>query len=189
MSLLRLGGVVTVFGAMLFIIAAFMPISGVYAMRDAGARSAMITSSPRAWTFSLVLFGVGAWSTVLGIAFSAYALRMQPQVWWSLIATVFLAIGTVAWSWILYQRIIDPVAFANGLLPSLPFAFYTVLTIAALACAGIALLQLGLGSWSAWSLIVGSLLLLTLYLVFGDMPPFAHYFLAVVLGIALFRAC
>lgn len=188
MSLLRLGGVVTVLGAVLFVIAAFMPISGVYALRDAGARGAMIASSPRAWTFSQVLFGVGAWVTALGVACSAYSLRTQPQVWWLLIATVFLTIGAIAWSWTLYQRIIDPVAFANGLLPSLPFAFYTVLTIASLACAGVGLLQLGLGSWSAWSLIVGSLQLLALYLFFGDMPPFAHYFLAIVLGISFFHA-
>lgn len=127
----------------------------------------MISSSPRAWTFSQVLFGVGAWITVFGMACAVYALRIQPQAGWLAVATVCLTICAIAWTWTLYQRIVDPVAFANGSLLGFPFALYTVLTIATLAIAGVALLQIGFGSWSAWILITGSFLLLALYVLFG----------------------
>lgn len=187
MSLERLGGLVIVLGAVLFIIAAFLPVSRVYALKEAGARQAMIAASPRAWTFSQLLFGAGAWIMALGVACSAYALRSQPQAVWMLAATACLVIGACAWSWHLYQRAVDPVAFVSGSLTGFPFALYTVLIIAGLACAGVALLQIGLGAWSGWSLIAGSLLLLALYLYFGDMPPFAHYLLAIVLGIVFIR--
>jgi hypothetical protein len=187
MSALKLSGAVTFVGSILFLIAAFSPISRVYALPTAENKLGMITGSPTAWVISQTLFALGAIVTALGIALAAYALRDRPSVLLFFTATAFLAAGAAAWSWHVYLRAAEPAAFVNGSLPGWHFALYTLLTMAALLLIGIALQRMGFPTWAGWLLIGGSILFFVLYLIFKDMPPFVYYLMGATLAFVLFR--
>lgn len=59
-------GVVTGVGSLVFLVAAFLPISRVYATPGAQAKRELIASSPAAWRISQVLFALGAAMTAAG---------------------------------------------------------------------------------------------------------------------------
>ncbi|MEO6063406.1 MAG: hypothetical protein ABIQ99_15850 [Thermoflexales bacterium] len=186
MSALKISALAAFVGSILFLIAAFMPISRVY-MLSAPDKLALITAQREAWGFSQALFSAGSIVFAAGVGLAAFALRDQPAAPFLFVATAFLAAGAVVWSWHVYLRVIDPTAFAQGSLPGWQFASYTVLTMAAFLLIGIALLQMGFPAWAGWLLVGGSLLLFVLYVIFGDMPPFAHYLLGLAFAFALFR--
>lgn len=187
MSPLKISGIITLVGSILFLVAAFSPISRVYGLRDAEEKLSMIINARRAWGVSQVLFSLGAIVTALGVAFAAYALKDRPQAPLLFTAAAFLAIGASAWVWHTYLRTIDPQAFVNGSLPGWHFSLYTLLTMGAFLLTGVALLRMGFSLWAGWILVGGALLFFVLYLIFKDMPPFVHYLLGLVLGFILLR--
>ena len=188
MSLQRLSALAVLLGSMIFLIAAFSPISRVYGIPSAPNRLDLITRSPRAWVVSQVLFGLGALVTALGVALAAVATRGRPSATSFSVAAGLLVIGAVTWSWYVYLRARDPQAFVESALPGWPFVVYTLLTMAAFLLIGFLLLHTGFPAWAAWSLIGGSLLFFILYVIFKDMPPFVHYVLGLILGVVLLRA-
>ena len=60
MSPQKLSAIIVIAGSILFLIAAFSPISRVYATPTASDRLELINLSPRAWIVSQVLFALGA---------------------------------------------------------------------------------------------------------------------------------
>jgi hypothetical protein len=188
MSLLKISGIVTIVGSIIFLVAAFVPISSVYALPTAESKLKLITDSLEAWRFSQVLFSAGVIITAVGIAVAAFALKDRPSAPFVVIAAVLLIVGAAAWSWSVYLRATDPAAFANGTMPGWHFVLYSLLTMAAFLLIGIACLQLGLPAWAGWVLIVGSILFFVLYIIFKDMPPFVYYLMGVALGVALISA-
>lgn len=187
MSLMKISGIIILIGSILFLVAAFSPITRVFGLRSAEEKLALITNARRAWGVSQVLFSLGAIVTALGVAFAAYALKDQPQAPLLFTATAFLAIGAGAWARHVYLRAIDPQAFVSGALPGWHFALYTLLTTGAFLLIGIALLRMGFSPWGGWILVGGALLFFILYVIFKDMPPFVHYLLGLVLGFVLLR--
>lgn len=187
MSIVKVSGIVTLVGSVIFLIAAFLPISRVYGLPAQG-RLKVITDALPAWRTSHVLFSAGAVIAAIGVAIAALALRDRPSALALFAAAALLLVGAAAWSWHIALRANDPAAWVSGSLPGWHFALYTLLTMAAFLLIGIACLQMGLTPWVGWLLIAGSILLFILYVIFKDMPPFAHYLLGVALAVALIGA-
>ena len=185
---MKTSAVVIIAGSVVFLIAAFSPISRVFGLPSPDARLQLINSSLRAWSVSQVLFSVGAVVTAFGVILAASALRTRPGSPLLYVAGALLLVGSAAWSWSVYLRAINPGAFIHGTLPGWHFVVYTLLTMASFVLIGAALLRMGFPAWAGWLLLAASLLFFILYLIFKDMPPFVYYLLGAVLGVVLFRA-
>jgi len=186
-SSLKVSAIVILIGSVLFLIAAFSPISRIFGIASAQARLQVISASPTAWAVAQVLFAIGAIVAGIGVLLAAIALPGRPSSSLVYVAAVLLLVGAAAWSWHVYLRAADPQAFTDGTLPAWHFILYNVLTLAALAIIGFALLRMGFPAWSGWLLIAGSILLFVLYVILKDMPPLVYYILGLVLGVVLFR--
>lgn len=187
MTTLKVAAVMIIVGSILFLIAAFSPISRVFGTTSPEAKWQLVLASRNAWVLSQVLFAAGSIVTAVGVLLAGTALQGRPVAAVIYAGGALLLVGAIAWTWHVYLRAHDPRAFVDGSLPSWHFVLYTLLTIAAFALIGYSLLQMGFPAWSAWLLIGASLLLVILYLVFKDMPPFVYYLLGLVLGIVLYR--
>jgi hypothetical protein len=188
MSLIKISGLVILASSIVFLIAALLPISRVYALSNTTHKLAAIQNAPQAWVISQILFSVGALGVALGVGLAIYSLNDRPMAPWLLIAAVLLAAGALLWSWHVYLRAVDPAAFVSGALPGWQFPLYTLLTISAFLMIGISLRGGGFPTWSTWLLMGGAVLFLVLNIIFKDLPPFAHYLLGLVLGLVLYRA-
>ncbi len=185
---LKISSIVIFIGSLLFLIAAFLPISRVYAFNNSEDKLALIKDAEGAWNISQTLFSLGAIVTVLGVALAAFILNGRSSAPMLYLAATLLFVGAAAWTWQTYLRAKDPIAFAEGSLTGWHFALYTLLTLAAILLIGISILQLGFSTWAGWLLIGGALFLFVLYIIFKDMPPFVHYLLFLALAFVVFRA-
>lgn len=184
----KAGAVIIIVGSVLFIAAAFSPISRIFGMPDAGERLAAISAAPSQWLLAQILFGLGAIVTVVGIGVLAFRLTGQDYAVYLITSTVLMAVGALLWSWHVYLRAADPALFTAGGIPLWLFAGYSLLTMAGLVLLGTALLQMALPSWVGWLPIVSAALFLVLALAFGDMPPFVYYLITLIIGVMLYRA-
>lgn len=187
MSILKISGAVILTGSILFLIAAFLPISRVYAISNVEDKLAMIMDNLKAWGISQLLFSLGVIVTVSGVTLAAYSLKDQSLALFLFIAAALMVASAFPWVWHAYLRTTDPTAFVNGSLPSWHFALYTLLTMAAFLLIGIALPRMGFSTWIGWVLGGGVLLFFVLYLIFKDIPPFVHYLLGLVMAFGLLR--
>lgn len=175
-----------ILGSVLFLVAAFMPISNrVFPESSPAKKLASITASPGEWVASQILFGLGSIITVIGIALLAYHLRDGSSAWLMWAGTAVLALGLVPWVWHLWARAADPVAFAEGGLPGWPFLLSAALTEVGLAIFGVALLASPYPAWLGWVVIVGMLVLIVLTIVFGDMVPLFFYVVTLLAGVVI----
>jgi hypothetical protein len=185
MPALALSGWVICLGSLIFLSAAFAPMSRVFGARDPQKKLAIITASPGFWRLFQALFGAGALITALGAGLFAYSFSWQPSVWRYLPAALLLA-GAIPWCAHVYLRAVDPQAFIAGTLPAWHFKVYTLATLAAFFLLGIDLLRLlGGRYWQGYFLIGASMLIYILYNQFKDMPPFVYYVLGLVLGVSI----
>ena len=184
------GATVTVLGSVLFIVAAFLPISfRVFPETSPARKLESIEAALGQWQAAQVLFGAGAVVTVLGIALYAMSVRREafaPLVWTSV---ALLALAVVPWLWQVAARAADPERFAQGRSPTWAYLASFLITEAGLAALGVALLSSPLPAWVGRALIVYVAVLAVLTLVFRDMPPFAFYLATLVVGaVLLFRS-
>jgi hypothetical protein len=186
MTIQKFGALIMILGSILFVIAAFMPISmSVFPTSDAAQKQVAIAASLGQWHVSQVLFGLGAIIAALGVWIVAFALREQPFVLPVFVAAPTLTVGAVLWCMHVYQRAVDPQAFVTGALPGWPFVVYTWLTFVSIILIGIAVLNMAPTGAVGWLLVIGPVILAVLYLIFKDMPPFVHYILILVSGIVI----
>jgi len=182
---LVISGWVICFGSVIFLSAAFAPMSRIFGARDPEKKLAIINASPGFWRLFQALFGAGAVITALGVGVFAYALNWLPDAW-RFLPTGLLLAGAIPWCAHVYLRAVDPQAFVAGTLPAWHFRVYTLLTLAAFFLLGIDLLDLlGGGHWQSFFLMGASMLIFILYQQFKDMPPFVYYLLGLVLGISI----
>lgn len=189
MNLSIVAAVVLILGSILFLIAAFLPVSmAFFSEGDKNRQLEIVTKRRQAWVFSQVLFISGAVVTALGIGLTAYQMRNLPES--ALVYTGFLliVIGAVMWVWLCYRRGGNPTALVAGDISAWPFISYTLLTQAGLVLVGVMLLGSSLADWVGWMLIGGSSLCFVLFMVFKDVPPFVYYILTLITGIMLYRA-
>ena len=97
MSTERVAAIILLAGSVLFIIAAFMPVSQVLAEPSPAAKLEIIDSNRTAWTTAQVLFGLGASIAAIGLGFVAYHLRGTPGAVWACIGLVAVILGAVFW--------------------------------------------------------------------------------------------
>jgi len=187
MFALKISGIVIFAGSIVFLIAAFSPISRVYSLPTAEKKLGVITTSPKAWVISQALFSLGAILVSAGVALAAYALKDHPSAPLLFTAAALLAAGAAAWTWYVTLRAADSTAFVRDSLPGWQFTVYTLFTMGAFLLIGIALLRMGFPTWAGWLLVGSSILLFILYVIFKDMPPFVYYLLGLALAFVLFR--
>lgn len=184
----KVAALIVVAGSVLFLAAAFSPISRVYAEPDAARRLEIILAGPNQWLISHLLFGLGAAVTAAGIGWLASALSGRPSAVWLYACAALLLIGAVLWGWHLYLRVADPEAFATRTMPAWHFFAYTFLTQAALVLFGVGLLRTALPPWVGWLAIGSMALFFVLTIITGDMPPFVYYLVTLTAGVMLYRA-
>jgi hypothetical protein len=175
-------------GSVLFLAAAFAPISRVFAVRDSARKLELILAAPNQWAVAQFLFALGSLVTVVGIGMLAYRMSGHGVAIYVRIAAAVMGLGALLWTWHVFLRAMDPALFAAGQVPVALFAGYSLLTIVGLALLGVALLQAGYQPWVAWLAMGSAALFLVLGLAFGDMPPFVYYVVTLTIGIVLFRA-
>jgi hypothetical protein len=184
----KLAGIVLITGAILFLAASFSPISRVHAEPTAAGKLEIITASPTAWAFSQILYSLGALATVAGVGMAAYSLRHHTPTLPLLLAVLALASGALFFAGYAYFRAVDPQAWVQVTPPMWPFLAYTFLTQAGLLLFGLAWLRTPLPRWPGWLMLGGAILLFTLTVIFGDMPPLAYYLLTLLAGIMFYRS-
>ena len=172
-------------GSVLFIIAAFMPVSQVYIAPTPPAKLQIIYSDRTAWTASQVLFGLGASIAAIGLGFVAYHLRATPGAVWAYVGLGAVILGAVFWEGYVYLRTIDPGGFAEGGPVGWLFPAYALLTQFGLLVFGVAYLLAGYPSWLGGITITGAVIFFIVFLILKDIPPFFYYILTFIAGIRL----
>ncbi|WP_433003816.1 hypothetical protein [Kribbella sp. CA-294648] len=184
----QVGATVTIVGSILFLVAAFLPISyRVFPQPSAGKKLESINAARTEWLVAQVLFGLGAVVTVIGIGLYAYYARRAPfaGLIWSSVA--LLTVGVVPWLWQVYARAADPEWFAQDSFPMWPYLFYFLVTEVGLAVLGVALLSAPVPTWVGLVVIGSMVVLVVLTLIFRDMVPLAFYIVTLLAGVMFFR--
>lgn len=176
----RLVAILFILGSALFLAAAFNPSSAVFAAPDPGAKLEIIMGNRALWTLSQFLFGAGATLTALAVV--VFGLRSMDTSAGVplLIGGAAMLVGAVLWDLHVYQRALDPAAFAAGDLAAWTFSAYTLLTMFGLVILGLAFVQIGLSPWLGYGTAIATVLLLAIYLIMGDMPPFVYYIFTLI---------
>ncbi len=187
-KLLKSGSIIIMVGSVLFLIAAFSPISRVFGIPSPDRKLEIILSAQNQWMIAQILFALGAVVTAAGISIVAYYFRNQPFSTLLNIGAVLLFIGAFLWTWHVYLRAIDPQLFVERGIPVWYFASYTFLTQAGLVLFGIALLRTEIQNWVGWMMIGSMGLFFVLTIIFRDMPPFVYYAITLTTGVMLYRA-
>ncbi len=187
MSAQRIDGIVLIVGSILFMIAAFSPVSRIFGLPDAAQKLEIIMAERGAWTVSQVLFSLGALVTAVALILTWYHFRSLPSSGWAFAGVAAIAVGALFWSWSVYLRGADPQAFVEGTLPGWPFVAYSILTQAGLVMVGLLLLRTGLPGWVGWVDIGGAVFFFVAMIIFRDMPPFVYYILTLLTGVMLYR--
>jgi hypothetical protein len=186
-SLQKISAIVIILGSVLFLIAAFSPISHrVFPEPSAARKLEVITATPTAWLVAQIFFALGALVTVIGIALVGYRFRDQSFALLLQASVAVLVLGALLWIWYLFMRTVDPAAFAEGSLPLWALILYFVLTEAGLAVFGAALLRSALRAWVGWLVIGGMVLFFVLTLIMRDMVPLFYYVITLLTGVMLY---
>ena len=181
----RMVALVLMTGSFLFLVAAFMPYSRVFAENDPTSRLAILNRLRTQWRFGQILFGLGSLITVLGLSLLVLRYRESVPGRMAWIALLLLFSGALLWSWHCVERMISPEGFVNGTLTPYLFMIYSVFTLSGLILYGVFLLGTELSGWTGWMFIVGMGILTVLLILFKDMPPFVYYVFTLVLAINL----
>jgi len=185
---LKFDAIIIGIGSILFLVSAFLPISRVYALPTPEKKLALINQSRKAWQVSHFLFFIGALLVTIGVVVFAFSNKEKSSTIALYFAAALLVIGLASWSWHLYLRTLDPVAFVKGVLPAWHFMLYTIFTLAAFFLIGIAISGMGFPFWGSWLIMIGATLFFVLFILFKDLPPFALYLLGLFISFLLFRA-
>jgi len=187
-NLQKLCAITIIVGSLLFLIAAFSPVSRVFGETVAANKLEIIMESLNQWKITQFLFAAGAIATCIGVALTGMLFRDQAFSIVILVSVVLLFIGAIFWTWHVYLRAVDPLSFTEGSIPAWLFVVYTFSTQAGMIIFGVALLRMGLPEWSGWLMIGSMVLFFLLTVIFRDMPPFVYYAITLVIGVLMYRA-
>jgi hypothetical protein len=186
MNTLKFSSVILIAGSVLFLIAAFSPISRIFGIPSAEVKLQIILSSPNQWLVAQILFALGAIVTVVGVGMIGHFFNTQSFSVFLSTSTMILLAGAFLWSWHVYLRAIDPRLFVDGKISVWYFALYTFLTQIGLVLFGIALLRMEIQDWVGWMVIGSTGIFFLLTIIFRDMPPFVYYIITMIAGIKLY---
>jgi len=187
MSTERVAATFLLVGSVLFIIAAFMPVSQVYVAPTPAAKLQIIYSDRTGWVESQVLFGLGASIAAIGLGFVAYHLRTTPGAVWAYLGLGAVILGAAFWEGYVYIRTIDPAGFAEGGPIGWLFPAYALLTQFGLLVFGVAYLRAGYPAWLGGIMITGAVIFSIVFFILKDIPPFFYYVLTFIAGIRHIR--
>lgn len=173
-------------GSLLFLVAAFLPYSRVFAEPSSEKKLAILTEMKTMWTIGSFLFGSGAVLAAIAFGIQSIGLKQVPGAALSYLGVILMLIGSVSWCWHLYERTVDVNAFAMGENTPYLFIVYSVLTQAGLVLIGIFFLKSDIVNWIGWMFIIGAAIFFVLMVIFKDMPPFVYYVLTLIASIVLF---
>jgi hypothetical protein len=172
-------------GSVLFLVAALLPYSRVFAEPVAERKMEIITSMRGQWNVAQILFGLGSIVTVIGLGLMVMGFKETSLKSLAYTAIILMITGALLWSWSVTERIISPEGFVTGNNTPYLFLIYSILTQVGLFLIGFFMLKTAVANWLGWMFIIGSLLLFILMGIFRDMPPFVYYVLTLVLAISL----
>jgi hypothetical protein len=184
----KTSALIIVIGSLFFMIAAFSPVSRVFAISDSGEKLELILNERLAWNISQFFFAAGAAVTVTGLGMTGITFNHQLNPGLIYTCLVLLAAGTILWAWHVYLRATDPQLFTTGEIPVWLFAGYTLLTQAGLVIFGLMLLKTGLPAWVGQMMIGSMIFFFILTVIFRDMPPFVYYIITLITGVMIWRA-
>jgi hypothetical protein len=202
----RFAGFSLIVGCFLFLLAAGLiprdPNGHFIVNLPTRAALLVIAAQTTLWQGSLSFFFSGVIVTALGFALLTRLIWDSGERTFSSLALLVLWFGVVLMVIYLAFRLgVDPLAAQDtartGVIPDyyVPmtewtralFRVYTVFSSAALTFYGGALLvSRMLPRWLSWTALIYGLAELVLFAVAGDLPPFLHYLLPIVIGILLF---
>ena len=179
----RTSGIVLSIGSLLFLVAAFMPVSRVFVVRGAEQQLAVIAADRSGWQVAQLSFGSGATIAWVGMAMLAYWLETKKRSIFPLVAMAASGAGLVFWIVYIYLRTISPENFVHSLYPGWLFPAYSFLTLLAIFVLGMEMYRLKFPRWLA--LLLSAVLLALAFLVLKDLPPLLYYIVTLVDGIAV----
>ena len=185
MSTERVAATILLVGSVLFVVAAFLPVSQVFAEPSPAAKLEIITSNRTAWSTAQVLFGLGASIAAIGLGFVAYHLSGTPGAVWAYIGLAAVILGAVFWDGHVYLRAIDPEGFVEGGPIGWLFTAYALLTQAGLLAFGVSYLRAGYPVWLGGITVAGAVIFFIVFFVFKDIPPLLYYILTFIIGVRL----
>lgn len=181
----QLTGVLLIVGSALFLFSAFaMPgVSRIYMESSAAGRIQIVQTYPSTWILHNILFLLGSTITAVALVQLTSLLPNHNGKLWLWLGALFILLAVIPWDWHLMLRLIHPEAFARNALPIWLFPTFTLLTLSGLGMLGMGFLDTPLPIWLAWVHIGGAVLLVLLFGVFRDMPPFVYYLFTLTTGI------
>ena len=185
MSTERVAATILLVGSVLFLTAAFLPVSQVFAEPSPAAKLEIISSKRAAWSTAQVLFGLGASIAAIGLGLVAYHLRDTPGVVWAYIGLAAVVLGAVFWDGHVYLRAIDPEGFVEGGPIGWLSTAYVLLTQAGLLAFGVSYLRAGYPAWLGGITVAGAVIFFIVFFVLRDIPPLLYYILTFIVGIRL----
>jgi hypothetical protein len=183
----RVAAIILLVGSVLFVIAACMPVSRVFAEPSPAAKLEIIAGNRAAWSASQVLFGLGASIAAIGLGLVAHHLRGTPGAVWTYVGLAAVILGAVLWDGHVYLRAVAPEEFVEGRLIGWLFPAYALLTQFGLLAYGIAYLRAGYPAWLGRVTVGGAVIFFIVLFVLKDIPPFFYYVLTFIAGIRLMR--
>jgi hypothetical protein len=185
MHMNRTNGIVLLIGSLLFLVAAFMPVSQVFAVRGAARKLAVIAADRSGWLVSQCFFVLGATVAFIGMGMLAYRLKATKGSTFPLIAVAAAGIGLVLWMMYVYLRTISPEDFVYNRIPRWLFPTYSYLTLLAIFVIGLESCRFNFPRWLSFFNMGSAVLFALAFLIFKDLPPLLYYIVTLVDGIAL----
>ncbi len=183
---MRIDALLVILGSIIFQVGAFTPVSiTVFSRSDGSRRLAAIEARRRSWRFSQVFFALGPIVVAAGVGLAVSRLPGALVRWLALAAFAALAVGAGPWIWHVYRRAVDPRAFVTGSIPAWLFTVYSLLTQVGLALFGLALLGAGIPPWVGSMLLGAAAVLMIVFLLRRDIPPFIYYVLTLINGVLM----
>jgi|GEM_PF-899226 len=185
MNSIQQTGLLIIIGSLVFVLSAFaMPnINRIYMESSATEKIHIIEDHPGTWIFHNIMFLLGSTITALSLVILSSHLENIRGHTWFWLGSIIILVAVIPWDWHLILRITSPEGFVRNALPGWLFVSFTIFTLVGLGLLGVGFLQSPFPLWLAWLHIIGAGLLLMLFILLKDMPPFVYYLFTSTTGI------
>jgi hypothetical protein len=173
-------------GSVLFLVAAFLPVSRVFAEPSPESKIEIIQSMRQMWTLGQLLFGLGALIVAASFSMLTYQMKNVPGSQWAMLAVILLIVGAIFWCWHLAERMTNPHIFAFNRHTPYLFVAYSIFTQLGLILIGTFFLRAGIFHWVALMFIISSSIFFLLMVIFKDLPPFAYYLITLIAAFRIY---
>jgi hypothetical protein len=184
-ALVSIGGWLLLVGSLVFGAGVTIGVPGVFILRSAEERLALLESNARAWRLAQWPYAGGPVLAAVGVLAVAAGWSSHARVL-AAAAGASLLLGALLWSVVCARRGRRMPEFARRELPAGPWLCYVWLTHAGLALLGAAALSHAV--WVGVLLLVAAVAFTALFVITRDIPPFFHYLVLAVVGVWVLAA-